>query len=224
MSLPPSNFDLIHVGKCAGESVKHELNKAGIKFRPIHVQKPKADRTKRFITLVRDPADRFVSAYNWRKFILSKQALGAGNWPNLKEAWESELLNLYPSANDLIEALNPDDPTVGLHAGISLLHLIGHITIGFSWYLDTLLDEISADQMIAAIAVESASDDLRNLFGIEMKSLANANYPKDTFLSTQSRIKLANIFQGEYRTLRRLASILHAGGGYLPSPLQSYLP
>jgi hypothetical protein len=216
------NFTLIHIGKCAGGSIIHELKNIGIQFQIVHCKKPRINNSDRLIILVRDPVERFVSAYNWRKHILDKQAR-SGQRLGLKHSWEFELLSLFPCVNKLVEQLDPEDPTSGIHGGISLLHLIGHVTLGFSWYLDNLLEILAPGQIIAAVAVESLTEDMRNLFEIEVRSRDKSDYPKNPFLSHESRLKLAQVFDGEYRTLRRLARHLHTGGGYSPSILVKML-
>lgn len=219
-------FVLIHVGKCAGGSVCHELHNAGYDFEHIHVQKPTISNDSKYVVLTRDPVSRFASAFHWRKFVLNKQTASnqeSDNLQNMKARMELEFLSHFEDVNELAEMLNPDRPTQGLHGGISLVQLIGHVTLGFSWYLDDLIEATKPDQFIAAIAVESLAKDMHDVFGATVSTKDKMNYPgKAKPLSQKAKESLRRLFSNEYRTLRRLSDALHRGGGHQSEALRNY--
>ncbi len=222
--LPAEPFTLIHVGKCAGSSVSAELRAAGHAFQVIHVRKPPVEAGMIYVIVVRDPAERFVSAFQWRKYILSQQPELPHDcsMATMKHRFEQALLAQFPDANALAEAIDPHDPTAGLHGAASLVQLIGHVPLGFAWYLDALLDRIQPNQLLAALAVESLPSDMEQVFGIRLQSTEKMHYPgKSGRLSSRGRQNLEQLFDGEYRTLRRLALLLEEGGGYRPPTLQT---
>jgi hypothetical protein len=216
-------FTVIHVGKCGGGSVAAELSKAAYRFDWIHVRKPPIQPSLRYVILIRDPVERFVSAFHWRKQLLSQQTnrLQEQTLQTMKQRFEHQLLMQFSHASEFAELVNPDDPTAGLHGGISLVQLIGHVPLGFAWYLDGLLDAVEPRQLVAAIAVESMAADMLSVFGIPISQRDKMNYPgKNTDLSTQGRRNLEQLFAGEYRTLQRLSQQLMAGGGHRPALLE----
>jgi hypothetical protein len=223
---PSEPFVLIHVGKCAGGTACHELHKAGHIFEHIHVQKPTIKNESRYAILIRDPVSRFASAFHWRKFILQKQTASSeesNSLQTMKNRMELEFLSHFKDVNELAEMLNPDNPTHGLHGGISLVQLIGHVTLGFSWYLDDLMEAIQPNQILAAIAVESLAEDMENVFGIAISTQDKMDYPgKAKPLSPKASGSLRRLFSNEYRTLQRLSDTLREGGGYQPKALLNY--
>jgi hypothetical protein len=223
---PDEPFHLIHVGKCAGGTVCGELLHAGYAFEHIHVRKPDFEATAKYVVLIRDPASRFASAFHWRQFVLNQPGAVSADRTNLqglKTRMEHEFLSCFKDANALAELLDPDDPTRGLHGGISLVQLIGHVPLGFSWYLDDLMEAVKPGQIIATIAVESLAEDMQAVFGISVSTHDKMEYPgKAGPLSPSAREGLRRLFSGEYRTLRRLAELLDAGQGHRSPALQSY--
>jgi hypothetical protein len=229
MSRIPCNildrFILVHVGKCAGGTISRELSMAGFNFECVHLRKPPLVCSLNYIILIRDPVERFVSAFCWRKHILSsrlknEKALSYRDLSNLKNSMELEFLSHYQNANQLAEEIDPFHPNRGLHGSLGLINLIGHIPTGFSWYLDDLLEHPSRKRIIAAIAVETLPRDLDTVFGIKSVFKDKSSYPeKNHYLSDQSRRNLADLFSAEYRALRKLSLCLSEGGGYRPDLL-----
>jgi hypothetical protein len=63
-------FDVIHVGKCAGSSLAAELSQRGYSFNHIHMSQPTMEPNRKVVVLVRDPVERFISAFNWRLYVI----------------------------------------------------------------------------------------------------------------------------------------------------------
>jgi hypothetical protein len=101
--------------------------------------------------------------------------------------------------------------------------LIGHVPLGFSWYLDDLIETVRLGQIVAAICVESLARDMQSVFGISTTMHDKKVYPdKAKPLSPKAKAVLRRLFSAEYRTLHRLAGLLVDGNGYCPQPLQHY--
>lgn len=65
----------LHVGKAGGGTVFHELLNANIPFRRCHPHPCPPSLFQNFSTIlvtIRDPVDRYVSAFNWRSHLLCK--------------------------------------------------------------------------------------------------------------------------------------------------------
>ena len=59
---------IIHIGKCGGGSLKQELKKKNKDFKACHCKKPIIEEKFKYIILIRDPINRFISAFNWKMF------------------------------------------------------------------------------------------------------------------------------------------------------------
>lgn len=215
-----ANFDLIHVGKCGGSSVVHELKRKEFDFEHFHLRKPIAAPDRRYIVLVRDPLTRFVSAFNWRCHLLcvgDQRQEDAGimiySRPlTERESLERSFLSQFKDANELAERLMPIESQDSLPLS-SMLKLIGHVQAGFSWHLDHLLDVIDPQQLLGVICAENFKDDFEALFGFRPTLAINRDYThRPTELSELACKNLKHGFEAEYRTLARLKSLAQRAG------------
>ena len=62
---PPLVF--VHVGKCAGSSLKSLLDLGGRSIWHVHERQPPVSRAFDYITVIRHPVSRFVSAFRMLK-------------------------------------------------------------------------------------------------------------------------------------------------------------
>jgi hypothetical protein len=97
------------------------------------------------VILVRDPVDRFVSCFNWRRHLLTSGLRPVPKHPiaAYRQAREYDLFDMFRDVNEVGEALEGN----AANALGDLLCLIGHVRKGFSWYLDELLDRVSPSQI-----------------------------------------------------------------------------
>jgi hypothetical protein len=214
-----TGFQLIHVGKCAGTTVSTELKENGFLFEKLHCVKPLPSSSAKYIVLIRDPVDRFTSAYNWRQKRLRSLETGSlsGSLGEFREKLECQLFAQYPDVYSLADSLARHE--VGRFHFEALISLVGHVHQGFSWYMDDLFDQISPNQVIGAISVEDLATDMMELFGITVSRKLNVSSNDSLMLSTSSRQALESVFTREYRCLGRLGAMLKAGKGYIPNLL-----
>lgn len=213
---PGTAFDLVHVGKCGGISVVEELRGRGFRFEHVHMRRPVAEPSRRYVVLVRDPVARFVSAFNWRRHLLGGDLLAAARdedpLAKLRHRAEWEFLSRFEGAEDLAARLE----RTGNHevsAAAALMQLVGHVPQGFAWYLDELLDRIEPGQLAGVIATERLADDFESLFGFRPVAERNRlQGPRAAGLSPRGRANLAREFTAEYRTLGRLADLARRAG------------
>ena len=126
---------VVHVGKCAGESVIRSLKKnlPSNHFDIFEYHCFDANRllselvnqqhelsSVYFVICTRDPLERWISSFNWdlHNIILSKSK-------------HSELHKKYPNVHELVEELCCDDPD----EDALKLSRFGHMGMGISWYL-----------------------------------------------------------------------------------------
>ena len=209
-------FDLVHVGKCGGTSIAEELRGRGFRFEHVHLRRPVPELGRCYVVLARDPVARFVSAFNWRRHLLSEDRLPAAHGEDpiarLRHRVEREFLSEFEHVGEFAERLvrrgeNEVSPMT------TLLQLIGHVPQGFTWYLGDLLDRIEPGQLGGVITTERLADDAEALFGFRPRLERNRRETgPGTSLSAEGRVNLARKFAAEYRTLDRLADLARRAG------------
>ena len=60
----------IHIGKCGGTTIKRTLIDNAVKFRHIHLKRPEHEPDSKYLIALRNPVERFISAFYWRRFLL----------------------------------------------------------------------------------------------------------------------------------------------------------
>lgn len=76
-------FTFVHIGKCGGSTVRRFLKKNKYKFNTIHTKKlfnyngdivkineVKFSKDYKYLITLRNPIERFISAYKWRYYKL----------------------------------------------------------------------------------------------------------------------------------------------------------
>jgi len=213
---PDTRFSLVHVGKCGGSSVVHELLRREFRFEHVHMRRPAIGPDHRYVILVRDPVARFISAFNWRRHMLGADLLPAALKENplnrLKQQAEWSFLSSFQNVNECAEQWVAGGEHEVSAIG-TMMGLVTHVPQGFSWYLDDLLDHVSAVQLLGVIALEHFDDDFDHLFGFRPSAEQHRHYPDSgRDLSTLGRANLEREFAAEYQSLDRLAALAGRAG------------
>ncbi len=218
-------FDLIHVGKCAGSSLAAELGQRDYSFNHIHMSQPIVEQNRKIVVLVRDPVERFISAFNWRLYLLRNDRIASvddDQIGKLKRRLELEVLLNFEDVNHFTEQLPAPQNQDFCHIN-ALMGLIGHAHEGFAWCLSNLIDQIKPDQLLGVIAQERFKQDTKALFGFTPKLTLNSNYPSHyQTLSARGRTNLAWALRADYQTLKALSGLADRAGtpmsvAYTPS-------
>ncbi len=193
----PSETILIHIGKCGGSTVRSELAKGGFKYVKKHVQRIDFDQHKKYIIVIRNPIERFVSAFNWRyKLVVSEQIQ-----PDRFEG-EKILLEKYKTANNLAE--NIYNQTGEQHLDFRKPeNYIHHITEDIDFHIGKFLSQCKRENIIAVLATETLKKDLKNHFDIELESHYRKNKIK-TDLSNMAVNNLVNYLRKDFACIERL--------------------
>jgi hypothetical protein len=213
------DFTLIHVGKCGGISVRKALSSRDTLYCCVHAAKPDlANLSKRIIFMVRDPVERFVSAFNWRYYLLStgqRTAAPGDRVSQLKLRFELEFLSCFADVNDFALQLS-NDVWKGMYELQYLSGLIGHVNMGFDFYYSELLDNCSSFELAGVICTEHLASDFNRIFGYELEFRENHLYPqRSRFLSTDARINLERLLLNEFSVLDRISELAQKKGVYM---------
>ena len=117
-----ANF--LHIPKTGGKAVKHSLRPVPetdayrIHLRGHSCRLSDIPVGDTFFFFLRDPAQRFISAFNHKKS-------GKGRWQHTKIVEETAALEQFESANHLAESLSANDPVVQAQANTAMNSMIG---------------------------------------------------------------------------------------------------
>ena len=162
---------LIHVGKCAGESLKNSLRSDFSTYSKVieyHIfdsnfliedllSKIKPTNNVYFVICIRDPVMRWVSAYNYESHLYSIRKLFYA--PSCVRYYFAKFTNL----DILIDRLSDSDPEAITFAHYHHLGF-GHMAMGFSWYLPLTLIKrlpINKTYLIQLDNIDQEYDNLR---------------------------------------------------------------
>ncbi len=199
---------LLHIGKCGGTTIRHAFFSAGVGLDQYHMKKPDPQKINEWLIVwVRNPYDRFVSAFNHSKAILDypidAEGLGVFSLRNciapsriqkkvLKGAAFNPLyekvLQAFNSANELAESLTSSSYSLKTMAIALVKSREEHLYKGIGWHLSGgRFIEKHHKRILMVGRVEHFSSDLTPLgekLGLKLGDLAIpqrsnlASYPK----------------------------------------------
>jgi len=196
---------VIHVGKCAGATVRTELRLADIAHSEVHVSRPIYFPGKRYLILLRNPVDRFVSAFNWRhRIVVQDQSASSAVRAKLQRA----VFDRYPTVEHAALALFRPDGSVDAAAWQDL-ERISHVQKNIAFYLKRFLNVCDPGCLQGVVCVETINDDMRRLFGVEVTRCEHRNSPavSGVQLTGQARANLVRYLRPDYQCIERLAAL-----------------
>ena len=181
---------LVHIGKCGGESIKAILKKLNIKFESIHIKKCIFNSNKKYLIMLRNPINRFISAFYWRYKLVINDKLQSDRFKG-----EKETLEYYKSANNLAENIFNFD------INKSYIH---HIKEDIYFYIGDFLKICKKENIIGIITTETINNDILNLYHIDNTIHKNKSYSYDKNLSTIGYNNLKKYLSKDYECISKL--------------------
>ena len=157
-------INVIHIGKCGGSTVNHILKKNNIKHQTIHVSKPIFDPNCKYLIVIRNPIDRFISAFNWRYKLV---VLDKTQQKRFK--FEKDTLQKYGCINNLAENIDSFD------IDKSYIH---HIKEDIHFYLNDFLGKCKKENIIGVITLEDLNNDIKQICNISNDTVIHINNNK----------------------------------------------
>jgi len=184
------NLILIHIGKCGGGTVREEMSKKGIKHQVIHTNKAKYNPNGRYIILLRNPVERFVSAFYWRKMktVVEKDGSLA----------ENRFYRRYKNINSLCQDLSKDPKL------LQKLGIVQHITHDINFYLDKFIKQCPRGHILGVICTETINKDLKRFFNINNKRHKKDNSKMKHDLTDESKAILRKYLVKDYDIINKL--------------------
>ena len=79
-----NNLVIIHIGICGGSTVRSELRSKNIKFSEIHIREAIYKPKNKYVIVIRNPIKRFISAFNWRYYLVCSSKKQENRFKNEK--------------------------------------------------------------------------------------------------------------------------------------------
>ena len=191
----------IHIAKCGGSTIHNIINKMDIKKKSYHLSKPKFKKDELYIICIRNPVERFVSAFNWRK---KKRCQNVNSN-------EYQFLFKYKNINELAENLYKNGKLNQIaHNEIYSTKYFGsnmmsHFGRDIHWYLHDFLNKCNTYNILGVITIENMKKDCKKLFGININNIhkkKNIEYSK--YLSKQGYKNLKKFLKKDYDCIDKL--------------------
>ncbi len=198
-------FILIHIGKCGGSTVVEELDIYGIKYINKHVCKIEYEPEKRYIIIIRNPIQRFISAFNWRYHLLKNKIQDNPD--------ELDGLEKYKSVNFLAEQLYDENDNLNneINIFINKIYSYGHpshVGMGIYFYIGSFLKLCKKEDVIGVILTETLKEDMKIIFNIDVSIHEKKN--KNCYDRTLSDLGYRNLkkyLKNDYECIEKLFSL-----------------
>ena len=183
---------LIHIGKCGGTTVDSILAQNNIRHENIHVKKPVFNSNDKYLIIIRNPIDRFISAFNWRYKLSVLDKIQGNRFLN-----EKNTLTKYNCVNNFAENIaNFDENKTYIH----------HIHENINFYLYDFLKICKKENIIGIVTQENLEYDMKQIFNISSDNIhKNKNKTvTDKYLSKIGYDLLKQHLRKDYECIHKL--------------------
>ncbi len=185
------NFTFIHIGKCGGSSISYLLKKNNFNFNAIHIRREKYKSCKKYLIALRNPVERFVSAFYWRKHLVSTSQKNRFHG-------EYEFFQKYST----IESLIQDDIT------ILKKQYVHHLKEDIHYYLGDFFNQCDPSNIIGIVCTENLNKDIENIFDIKVGGVhKNNNSKRKKEFKEEYREFLKKYLQKDYLIIEKLNNL-----------------
>jgi hypothetical protein len=185
-------INIIHIGKCGGSTIEKILTKNNIEFNKIHITKPIFNKKYKYLITIRNPIDRFISAFNWRYKLVVLDKIQENRFEG-----EKDTLIKYGCVNNLAENITSFD------INKSYIH---HIYEDINFYLDDFLGKCKKENIIGILTQEDLQHDIKQIFNIcDTNIHINQNNTIiNKYISSQGYDLLKNYLYKDYECINKL--------------------
>ena len=193
-------FTFIHIGKCGGSTIRQVLKQNSINHNSIHCEKAIYNPNSKYLIALRNPVERFISAFCWRKYLIKN--------PEYPEA-QKQFFKQYKSVDDLCsklykknDGLNPE-----VDREINRIHKYrspAHYGMGIDYYIGDFVKKCKTNNIIGIICAETLEYDIKNLFRINCKLHKKNNSENKEEVTNESRSILKKYLHKDYEVIEKL--------------------
>lgn len=179
-------FHLVHVGKCGGESFIKALPRQISPLQVYHVGDSNELLARRilsrntddiFIVLLRDPVERFISAFEWDLY--SKSLDNAGEILQNK-IW-ARVYDTFRCANDLAESLSDQLDARRATAFFAMTASRLHVQFDLGWYLPPVIAAHLPARRTYLVRLETIESDMATFLSAHGLSSVPVSRTKDHY-------------------------------------------
>ena len=203
----------IHVGKCGGSTIWSLLKSSSVtSFRyksieEVHVNGAKLRSNCDYLICLRNPIERALSAFEWRK----KLVLIDANADQVDRFFgEKSVLISYESFDHLACSLYERDDRLCQKAARDFA-LVHHLRESISFYIRPLLPVLSSGNVLGVICQESLAGDCQRILGVDAAGVNERinNMKQQSFsdLSDQAVRNLKRFLADDYQCIVSLWSL-----------------
>ena len=203
----------VHVGKCGGSTIWNLLNTSSSiasrykSIEEIHVNGAKIKSNCDYLVCLRNPVDRAISAFEWRKKLVLIDAhvdqvdrfVGEKSVLASYKTLENLACSLYKKDNRLCQKTARD---------FALIH---HLRESISFYIRPLLPVLSSGNVLGVICQESLAEDCQRILGVDATTVNerknNAKQQSFSDLSDQAIRNLKRFLADDYQCIVSLWSL-----------------
>jgi len=182
-------FTLIHIGKCGGSTLEQHFQTNNIPFEKIHITKPLYNARAKYIILIRNPIQRFISAFNWRCKLVVEDETQKNRFMG-----ERQVLAYYKTANNLAENI------MDFNINETYIH---HIKEDIHYYLEDILSKCKKENIVCLITTENLDKDMKQHFGFE-NTIHEKKNPMDKNISELAYKNLKQYLHKDYECIDAL--------------------
>lgn len=209
------NFDIIHIGKCGGSTVSEELinNSCHPSYNNWHhICQVKYESDKQYIILLRNPIQRFISAFNFQKKRNGdspEELIELNKYKDVnflaENLYKNEILNV-----EIVKSINKKYNTRKTHLHIPSIDKISHpshLGMDINYYLSDFLEKCPKKEIIGIICTETMKEDLKELFNINLQKHIHKTNISDKKISILAYKNLKKYLNNDYRCIDKLFKI-----------------
>lgn len=200
-----TRLSFIHIGKCGGSTIRRYLYSLdNVEVSHIyHIQSlplyENLNNDKKFLISIRNPVDRLISAFYWRKYLVYKTKRRKNQFDG-----EYSFFNEYKTMNQVIDT------------DISILDKIyvHHIHENINWYLKNFVQKANKDNIFGIICQHRLRKDLEEVFStriaeneIKKLKLLDSSKIKKEPLTENQRTILKQYLHKDYECIEKLNGI-----------------
>ena len=186
-------FTFIHIGKCGGSTIRTTLANNNINFDKLHVYDMegfKCQSDKKYLIVLRNPVERFVSAFYWRKYLVSEKQKNRFDG-------EYEFFQKFATIEDLIQN------------DISILQkqYVHHIKEDMHHYLGDFVNQCDPTNIIGIICTEILNKDFERIFNIKVQGHEKDNSKRKTELKEEDHKIVKQYLHKDYLIIEKLNNL-----------------
>jgi len=186
---------IIHIGKCAGSSLREILTLNNINYSVVHLKKAQFNKNNKYVIILRNPISRFISAFNWRYKLVVLDKVQKNRFPG-----ERKILLKYKNVNTFSKHIDNYD---------KVKNYIHHIYENINFYLCDFLKKAKKENILGIITQENLIEDIKTIFNINIANNNNIELRKnDTyvykFMSQQGHELVKKYLCKDYKCIDKL--------------------